>query len=86
MNGFQIMLADFSLSTGGGGGMAQTLIFILIMGVAFLLIWWVGKWIFGQLGAPPIVGKAWDILFVLLGLIWAINLLFSITGHGFIHW
>jgi hypothetical protein len=69
-----------------GGGMFHTLLFILIMGVAFLLIWWVGKWVIGQLGAPPIAGKAWDILFVLLGLIWAINMLCSIAGHRFITW
>jgi hypothetical protein len=81
------MLAEYiSVNGGNTGGVLETLLFILIMGVAFLLIWWVGKWIMGQLGAPAIAGKAWDILFVLLGLIWAINLLLSICGHGFIHW
>ena len=76
-------LADFSVNM-GGGGVAHTLILLLIMGVVFLLIWWVGNWIFSQLGAPPIVSKAWMILFVLLGLIWAVNLLMSLVGHGFI--
>jgi hypothetical protein len=78
------ILADFAVNMGGGGGVAKTLILLLIMGVVFLLIWWVGNWIFGQLGAPPIVSKAWMILFVLLGLIWAVNLLLSLVGHGFI--
>jgi hypothetical protein len=63
------------------GGLIHSLLFVLLVGICVLLIWWVGTWFIGKLGAPAIVRTVWDGLFILIGLIVVINFLLSLAGH-----
>jgi hypothetical protein len=76
------MFADVAV---GGGGLVSQLLVILFVALAVLLIWAVGRWVGGKLKAPEIVLTGWDILFVLIGLVLAVNFLMTLAGHGFIH-
>ena len=60
------MLAEIVLSN--GDGIVHGLLMLLIVGICVGLIYWVGKWFIGTLGAPPMAGKVWDGLFLLIGL------------------
>lgn len=73
-----------SVTINGGGDIIHTLLVLLIVGICILLIWWAGKYFLGQFGAPAVALKVWDGLFVLLGIIFIINLLLSFVGHPFI--
>jgi len=77
------LLAEISI---GGSGMVHSLLVVLIIGIACLLIWWVGKYFIGALSAPAIAMTLWNGLFVLLALIVAVNFLLSLVGYGFIRW
>jgi hypothetical protein len=81
------MLADaLSLSSSSSGGLIHGLMFVLLVGICVLLIWWVGTWFIGRLGAPGIVRTVWDGLFILVGLVVIINFLMGLGGHAFITW
>lgn len=69
-----------------GSTLVWQLVFVLVIGICCLLIWWVGKWFIGTLGAPPLAMTIWNGLFLLLGLIVAINFLLSLVGKPFIAW
>jgi hypothetical protein len=68
----------------GGDGMIHGLIMFLIVAVCLLLVWYFGKWVLGQLGAPAIALTIWTGLFGLIGLVIVVNFLLGIGGHGFI--
>lgn len=69
-----------------GTDAVHTLLLFLVIGIAVLAIYAVGKWAMGKLGAPPLVATGWDILFVLIGLIVLINFLLGLVGKPFIRW
>ena len=65
----------------GGGGLVYWLIALLVVGICCLLVWWVGNWFIGKLGAPAIVKTLWDGLFILVGLVVVVNALLGAVGH-----
>lgn len=67
-----------------GDGLVQNLVVALLVGICILLIWWVGRWFITKLAAPAIAMTIWTGIFILVGLIVAINFLMSLGGHGFI--
>jgi hypothetical protein len=79
------MLADV-VHVGSSGGLVNGLFFVLIVGICVLLIWWVGTWFIGKLGAPAIVRTIWDGLFILVGLVVIINFLLGLGGHPLVAW
>ena len=74
------MLAEIA----GGSGLVYWLIALLVVGICVLLVWWVGNWFIGKLGAPAIVKTLWDGLFILIGLIVVVNSLLGAVGHPFL--
>lgn len=76
------MLADAPLiSASSSGGLIHSLMFVLMVGIAALLIWAVGVWCIGKAGAPGIVRTLWDGLFMLVGLVVVVNFLMTLAGH-----
>lgn len=63
--------------------MTQLLQILLVL-IAVALIWAVGAWVGKKFAVPTPALTGWDILFVLIGLILAVNLLMTLAGHGFI--
>jgi len=68
----------------GGGGLVSNLLTMLFVLLAVALIWAVGRWVGGRFKLPEPALTGWDILFVLVGLVLAVNLLMTLAGHGFI--
>ncbi len=66
--------------------MVGNLLTALVVGIAILVIWWAGTYFIGAFGAPPLFAKIWNGLFVLLAVIFVVNFLMSLAGHGFIVW
>jgi hypothetical protein len=81
----ELMILMFTDVTGSGGGLVGQLLTMLFVLLAVLLIWAVGRWVGAKLKAPEVALTGWDILFVLIGLVLAVNLLMTLAGHGFIH-
>jgi hypothetical protein len=71
---------------GNSGGLVQSLLMILIVGICLGLVYWFGKWFLGQIGAPGIALTIWTGLFILILLIVVINFLLGLGGHGFINY
>lgn len=69
---------------GGNNGVISQLFTALIFGICLLLIWFVGKWFIGKLGAPALAATVWTGLFVILLLIVALNFLLGLGGNSFI--
>jgi len=82
------MLADAVVfhSSGGGTGIVHSFLILLIVAVCLLLIWYAGRWVLTQFGAPAIAQTVWTGLFGLIGLIVIVNFLLSLGGMGFISW
>jgi hypothetical protein len=72
----------------GGTGLVHQLLVLMVIVVVALIIWALGKYMFGAFAAPPIVLKVWDILFVAIGAIVLINFLLGMVNNEwqFIHW
>jgi lipopolysaccharide export LptBFGC system permease protein LptF len=79
-----LMLAE-ALSTDSSGLVHQLFLF-LIVGICVALIFWVGRWFITKLAAPPAALTIWTGLFVLVGLIVALNFLLGLAGHPFVKW
>ena len=79
------MLAD-AIHLGSSSGLVSGLLFVLLVGICVLLIWWVGTWFIGKLGAPAIARTIWDGLFILVGLVVVINFVLGLGGHAFVTW
>jgi hypothetical protein len=78
-------LADALFVSGGsGGGMVHQLLVVLIVGIAIAVVWWGGTYFIGLLKAPPVALMIWNGLFVLLAIIFVVNFLMSLVGHGFL--
>lgn len=71
---------------GGGDGLIQNLFHLLIFVVCLGIIYWLGTWVIGAVGFPPVARKIWDGLFIFLAAILAINFLMGLGGHAFIAW
>lgn len=67
-----------------GDGLVHQLFLVLIIGICVALIWGVGRWFIQKLGAPPVAMTIWNGIFILIGLIVAVNFLLSLAGHPFI--
>jgi len=72
-----------TFSAGSGGVLSTLLMFLLIL-VGAAAIWAVGRWIGKAFGAPETALKVWDVIFVIVGLIFFINLVAGWTGHAFL--
>jgi amino acid permease len=79
MNTAQIVLTD-------SNGLVGQLFFFLIVGLCVALIFWVGRWFIQKLNAPAQAMTLWNGLFILVGLIVALNFLLGLAGHPFIRW
>lgn len=63
-----------------GSGLVNLIIQLVIAGLIFWLLWWFVNWV----GIPQPFLKVAQVLIALVGLIFVINLLLSLTGNGFI--
>lgn len=65
-----------------GGGLVNLLISLVILG----LIWWVVTWGMGRMPIPePFKTIIWVVL-ILIVVVYLVNVLLSLGGHGFINW
>jgi hypothetical protein len=69
-----------------GEGMIKDLLYVFAIVVCGLIVWLLGRWIFPKLKAPPGVLVGWDVLFVVLGALIAINFILGLFGHPLIPW
>lgn len=72
------------ISVGGGSGLVHSLLMVLLVGVCLGIVWALGRWLIGALGAPAVAQTVWNGLFLVVGAVVIINFLLSIAGHGFI--
>jgi hypothetical protein len=72
--------------TPNDSGVIRKLLFVLIIGIAALVIWWGGTYFIHLLNAPGWALAAWDGLFVILGIIFVVNFLLGLVGREFIKW
>jgi uncharacterized membrane protein len=85
------ILADDILRNSGSGingnGLIHNLMWFFLIGLAIGLIWYVGHWFISKINPPnAVVNMLWDGLFIILGLVIAVNFLISLAnGHGFIN-
>lgn len=79
-----VIFAASSLSS-SDGVLWKLFVFLMII-LAGLVLWAMGKWLIPKFGAAPIVLDIWAALFVILGGVLLINLLLGFAGHGFIKW
>ena len=84
LDSWNMILSEIVIA--GGGGLVHGLLMFLIVGVCLALVWYFGKWILAQLGAPAIALTIWTALFALVGLIIVINFLLGLGGHSFIQY
>ena len=80
-----MILAD-AISLGGSSGLIHGLLMLLLIGICVGLIYWVGTWFIGKIGAPGIVGTCWTGLFLLILLVVIINFVMGLGGHAFVAW
>ena len=85
INPMTSLLAAVVLST-GGGGIISGLLWLLLVCICLGLIYWVGTWFIGKIGAPAIALTVWQGIFILLGLVIVINFVMGLGGHSFISW
>lgn len=85
MNTPIIALTNF-LAAVNGEDLVRQLLFLLVIGICVLLIWWVGKYFIGKLGAPAHALTVWNAIFILLGLFVAINFLLGLLGKPLVKW
>lgn len=69
-----------------GSGVVHLLVVVLIVGIIAALIWAAGRWAIIKFAAPPVVMTIWNGLFMLIGLIIAINFLLGLIGKPLITW
>jgi hypothetical protein len=69
-----------------GGDVISQLLRLLLYVICFGLIYWVGRWFIGKLGLPDPAQLIWSGIFILIGVVIAINFLLSLAGRGFIDW
>lgn len=71
-----------------GEELIRQLLFMLVIGICVLLIWAAGRYVIKNVsvaeGPSPSLLKGWNILFVLIGLIVAINVLLNLIGKPLI--
>ena len=72
------------ISVGSGGGLVHALLMVLLVGVCLGIVWALGRWLIGALGAPAVAQTVWNGLFLVVGAIVIINFLLGLTGHSFI--
>lgn len=74
------------LAAVNGEDLVRQLLFLLVLGICVLLIWWVGKYFIGKMGAPAHAMTVWNAIFILLGLFVAINFLLGLLGKPLVKW
>lgn len=74
------------LAAVSGEGLVRQLLAMLVIVICVLLIWWVGKYFIGKMGAPPHAMTFWNAIFILLGLFVAINFLLGLLGKPLVKW
>ena len=67
-----------------GDGLVHQLLVVLIVGICVGIVWWLGRYFITALTLPAIVMTIWNGLFILLGALFLINFLLSLTGHPFL--
>ena len=69
-----------------GTGLINQLAFALIILLCLAILWWIGKWCIGAIGAPAVALTIWNGLFILLGGLALINFLLGLVDRSFIRW
>ncbi len=69
-----------------GDGLVRNLLVFLVVLVCCLLIYFVGKLAIGKLAGGATAMMFWNGLFLMIGLIVAINFLLSLIDKQFIRW
>lgn len=64
-----------------GHAIIDTLIYLVVCGLIFWLIWWFVNWV----GVPEPFRKVIQVLLGLCALVVLIDVLLGFAGHGFIH-
>jgi hypothetical protein len=67
-------------------GIVYTFLRFLVIGIACLAVWWVGKYFIIKFGAPEIVMTIWCGIFILVGLVVFIDFLMGLVGRPFLNW
>jgi hypothetical protein len=75
------MLAQVSMS---GSGAVYSMLYLLLIGVCLGIVWWLGRYIATKLGGPPAFFTFWNIAFVIVVCLLAINFLLGLVGHPFV--
>lgn len=72
------------LAAVNGTDIIHQLVALVIVIVCALIVYGLGRWMFGAFKTPPVVMTVWNGLFILLGALVAINFLLSLIGHPLI--
>ena len=72
------LFADVALSSGGIG---QALIWLVVAVLVIAFLWWVN-----QSYVPEPLKKFGVLVLVLICVLFLINFVLTLGGHGFIHW
>lgn len=71
----------FLLAATSGESIVRQLWVLVIVVICALILWAFGKWLIGVFKAPPHALTVWNGLFVLVGVLVAINFLLSLIGY-----
>jgi hypothetical protein len=71
------LLADIS-----GNGMINAVIWLIIVGLIFGLLWW----LIGYCAIPEPFNKVARVVLAIFAVLILINALLTVVGHGFIRW
>jgi apolipoprotein N-acyltransferase len=69
------------LAVVSGEALIHTLIYVMIIGACLCLVYWLGNFLIGKFGAPPMVATAWMVLFVVLAVLFLINFLLMLIDR-----
>lgn len=78
-----------AIDLGGGDGFIHQLEMFLLVGLALLVLYFIGWWFATRpkiVQMAPIALTVWQGLFVLVGGLVLINFLLGLAGHGFVKW
>lgn len=80
------MLASLTpmLAAVSGESLIHTLVYVLVIGACLCLIYWLGNFLIGKFGAPPMVATAWTVIFVVIAVLFLINFLLMLIDRPWI--
>jgi len=76
------MIGTMMLAQVSGDSVIHAMIYLIVLGVIFWLIWWLLSYI----GLPAPFDKVARVILALAAVVVCINVLLSIAGHPLIRW